>query len=424
MTDHKLLLTTHGKETLLFALDNAKPVYLTRAKEQTGGGIFLGRVENYLQNLKAAFVRFDDHEIGYLPLDEVPQGALLNRSYEKNDPLKAGDLLCVQMRQAARSTKQAKLSGYLTLHGDFAVLGLEKTGVGCSKTLRADVRSALITSFKERLAQAVSPDGPEAGNDGTGTLPADFSEHFGVILRTESGGLFDRFLAEGEDREEALQKTTDKMLEDICALFAKMTGIVREAKSRQPGCALYRADATTECNDRLLQAFHFLERAYPGGAIEIVCTDDALYDAAMASECASRETVSVRLNTEADKVYGVSSMLEDLTHRVVWLKSGAYLVIEETEAMTVVDVNSGKYTAKKDDDFLKVNLEAAEAVMREIRLRDFSGIIVVDFINMREGASVASLKEQLSALAALDPVHTRFHDITALGLAEITRAAH
>ena len=211
MTDIKLLLTTHGRETLIWALDNAKPVYLTRAKEQTGGGIFLGRVENYLQNLKAAFVRFDDHEIGYLPLDEVPPGALLNRTYGNHDPLKAGDLLCVQMRQAARGTKQAKLSAYLTLHGDYAVLGLEKTGVGCSKTLRADVRSALIGAFKERLENALpaAEDGPETGNGGTDTLPADFSEHFGVILRTESGGLYDRFLADGDDREGALQKTTD-----------------------------------------------------------------------------------------------------------------------------------------------------------------------------------------------------------------------
>ena len=110
--------------------------------------------------------------------------------------------------------------------------------------------------------------------------------------------------------------------------------------------------------------------------------------------------------------------------RVVWLKSGAFLVIEETEAMTVVDVNSGKYIAKIDDDFLKVNLEAADEVMRQIRLRDFSGIIIVDFINMREEVSRTKLKERLKTLAALDPVFTRFHVLTALGLAEITRTAH
>ena len=410
MSDCKILVTSRGQETLFFALADDKPLYLARAKEKTGGGIFAGRVENYLQNLKAAFVRFDGHEIGYLPLDEVPQGALLNRAYEKGDALKAGDLLCVQMRAAERGTKQAKLSGYLTLHGSYAVLGLEKTGVGCSKTLPADTRSALIRAFKPRLTQA--------------ELPADFSEHFGVILRTECGALYERFLSDGYAPEEAAEKAADEAYADVCALYAKMTALVREAAARVAGSVLYRPDADEGFHEALLRVFHFLERAYPTSPVEIVCVADTLYERAHVSECASHGDVHVRLNEELDAVYGVTGILTDLTHRVVWLKSGAYLVIEETEAMTVVDVNSGKYTAKKDDDFLKVNLEAADAIMREIRLRDLSGIIVIDFINMREGASVAALKERLSALASYDPVHTKFHDITALGLAEITRTVH
>lgn len=411
MTDCSILVTSRGQETVFIALADDKPVYLTRSREKTGGGIFAGRVENYLQNLKAAFVRFDDHEIGYLPLDEVPAGALLNRTYEKGDVLKAGDMLCVQMKQPAHGTKQAKLSAYLTLHGQYAVLGLEKTGVGCSKKLPSKTRTELTAAMKERLK----------GAEG---LPEDFGEHFGVILRTESSALFDRLLADFENREDALSRTTEAALNDIRDLFTRMTALVQGANTREAGSSLFRPDAASQFNERLLQSVHYLEQAYPGAPVDIICISEALYDTACKSECASHEGVKVRINEDLDSVYGVTAILTELTHRVVWLKSGAYLVIEETEAMTVVDVNSGKYISKKDDDFLSVNLEAAEAVMREIRLRDLSGIIVVDFINMREGASYAALKERLSALAAPDPVHTRFHDITALGLAEITRTAH
>ena len=101
MTDFGILVTSRGQETLFIALADNRPVYLSRSREKPGGGIYTGRIENYLHNLKAAFVRFDDHEIGYLPLDEVPEGALLNRPYQKGEALKAGDMLCVQMRQPA-----------------------------------------------------------------------------------------------------------------------------------------------------------------------------------------------------------------------------------------------------------------------------------------------------------------------------------
>ena len=414
MTDCKILVTSRGQETLFFALEDDKPVYLARSREMAGGGIFAGRVENYIRNLKAAFVRFDDHEIGYLPLDEVPQGALLNRPYEKGDELKAGDLLCVQMRHAARGTKQAKLSGYLTLHGEYAVLGLEKSGVGCSKTLESDVRRELVRAFRK-----MNEDAQSYGEEGPLSL-----DHFGVILRTECGSLFARHLAEGHTREQAAEMAVKAAFSEVRTLYEKLKALVREGETRPAGSALFRPDQNRAFHDRLALSFHFLERAHPDAPVEIVCVSEAFYETAKQAACTSHERVSLRVNEDLDAIYGITAILVSLSHNIVWLKSGAYLVIEGTEAMTVVDVNSGKYTAKTDDDFIKVNLEAAEAVMREIRLRDLSGIIVVDFINMREGASYTALKERLTALAACDPVFTRFHDITALGLAEITRTAH
>ena len=107
----------------------------------------------------------------------------------------------------------------------------------------------------------------------------------------------------------------------------------------------------------------------------------------------------------------------------VWLKSGGYLVIEPTEALTVIDVNTGKYEEGKnpEDTYRKVNLEAAEEVALQLRLRNLSGIIIVDFINMRAASDNAQLLHVLKALVKQDKVQTTVIDMTPLGLVEITR---
>lgn len=122
-------------------------------------------------------------------------------------------------------------------------------------------------------------------------------------------------------------------------------------------------------------------------------------------------------------LYGVPSKLETALGNRVWLKSGGYLVIDTTEAMTVIDVNSGKYESKKDAPSgaaYKINLEAAREIACQLRLRNLSGIIVVDFINMKKNDSM-SLFKQLKYFCSQDAVPTEVVDITALGLVEITR---
>lgn len=122
-------------------------------------------------------------------------------------------------------------------------------------------------------------------------------------------------------------------------------------------------------------------------------------------------------------LYSLERGMEEALDTRVWLKCGGYLVIEPTEAMTVIDVNSGKNEAKKagEDTYYQVNLEAAEEVARQLRLRNLSGIIVVDFINMAEKEQQKALLEHLKSLTAEDPLHPRIVDMTPLGLVEITR---
>ena len=122
-------------------------------------------------------------------------------------------------------------------------------------------------------------------------------------------------------------------------------------------------------------------------------------------------------------LYSLERGMDEALDTRVWLKCGGYLVIEPTEALTVIDVNSGKNEGKKtgEDTYYQVNLEAAEEVARQLRLRNLSGIIIVDFINLSEKEKQRELLEALRKLVATDPQHPRIVDMTPLGLVEITR---
>ena len=125
------------------------------------------------------------------------------------------------------------------------------------------------------------------------------------------------------------------------------------------------------------------------------------------------------------KLYSLESGISEALSRQVWLKSGGYLVFDHTEAMTVIDVNSGKYTPSRNTDkesaYLTVNMEAAAEICRQLRLRNLSGIIVVDFINLNDKKDQEILLKLLKDESAKDPLPVSIVDITALGLVEITR---
>ena len=123
------------------------------------------------------------------------------------------------------------------------------------------------------------------------------------------------------------------------------------------------------------------------------------------------------------KLYSVETKLNELLSAKVWLKSGAYLVIEKTEALYVIDVNSGKNISQKENAqyIYSINLEAAQELMRQIRLRNLTGIIIIDFISMNDSAKEEFLIQELRTLAKQDRIATTVVDITELGLVELTR---
>ena len=161
---------------------------------------------------------------------------------------------------------------------------------------------------------------------------------------------------------------------------------------------------------------------------EIVTDSPLLFDRLSAFVKETCPTLSGRLRLYTDdyslhKLYSLETELERALSERVWLKSGGFLVIQPTEAMTVIDVNTGKFTGKKnaEETFLKLNLEAAREIALQIRLRNLSGIIIVDFIDMETEESREELMRYLDSLLSSDQIKTTLVDMTKLGLVEITR---
>lgn len=188
------------------------------------------------------------------------------------------------------------------------------------------------------------------------------------------------------------------------------------------------------CYTKLVQVMpgwlYFLQECLKEEESFQVITDDAEIQAQLKNyrECSMNfDGIQLRYYEDArvslTSLYSIETHLSQLTARQVWLKCGGYLVIDHTEAMTVIDVNSGKCIRKDSPEELiqLVNKEAGEEVFRQLRLRNLSGMILVDFVNIKDKEQREQFFQELRTMAQQDPVPTKVHDITALGIVEITR---
>jgi ribonuclease G len=224
------------------------------------------------------------------------------------------------------------------------------------------------------------------------------SDNFGFVVRTGADN------AEDGDIEE-----------EIRSLSEEYKKILETAKTRTAFTLIRKNESPLNLN---------VENAHLEPEDEIVTDDAGLYEEIVSG----KHRANVRLYEDKEisllRAYSVETRIEKALTKNVWLKNGGYLVIEPTEALTVIDVNTGKFDGKEKDreeTFLKINLEAAKEIARQLRLRNISGIILVDFINMKSSDSRKVLISELERQLYKDRIQTRFVDFTGLGLAEITR---
>lgn len=356
------------------------------------GAIYIGKIKNISKNIEACFVEIAGHEICFMPMKEARTPVLLNRIYDGR--IKEGDELLVQVTRDAQKNKQASLTARVSLANEkFAIsVGEERTGYS----------GKLSKEQKEYLSTLLESEGILEKGKLSLTVDMPFQPSLGLVVRTN---------AASGDKQELLQA-----FKNLAAEFSTLlqTAIHRTCFS----CLKEPPVPWQTVFDRLV---------YPYEYQEIVTDDKLLYSRLLPYIAERLPDKPVRLYQDADfelvKLYSVDSKMDTALNARVWLKSGAYLIIEPTEALTVIDVNSGKYEAKKatSEFFYQINREAAEEIARQLRLRNLSGIIIVDFINMDSPKMEQTLLEYLRGLVKKDKQKTSVVDITPLGLMEITR---
>ncbi len=379
------------------------------------GGIYLARVANVVKNINACFVEIRSGEICFLSLKDAQFPFLTNRLFDGR--ILEGDELPVQVIRDAQKTKQPSVTAHISFANDYFALTPDSQKIGFSAKLDKDQRSRLKRRLEETgiLSNGflVPPESGIPGNsDAVSLVGGDFPASPagmpspGLIVRTRAA--------------ELAEAPAELLLEQFRLLWKEYTGFFRDASHRTCFSCLKRTDTVDDLMARILNQLMNVNE------FSELVTDDPLLYPQLEEYC--REHLpgkTLRLYEDSllslSKLYSLDSRVEEALGAHVWLKSGGYLMIQPTEALTVIDVNSGKYEGRKEDAFLKVNLEAAVEIARQIRLRNLSGIIIVDFINMKEGKSRVQVMDCLKEKVSQDKVKTVVVDMTPLGLVEITR---
>ena len=412
------LIVTKWKDRSLTALlsdGHCRSLTLESGDESLLGNIYIGKVKNVVKNINAAFIDLGGGKTGYFSLAENPVPLYvdeLNRmsSYSGQEPdsalvksarkLKAGDELLVQVSRDALKTKDPSVTCCLNFPGTYMVLTVGKPQIGFSAKIKDNVwkervREALLAHKDERFGLIVRTNGAAASID---TLCAETEK-----LKQQMDELFARaacrtcysLLEQGtppyiQSLRDAKKGTLSEIITDVPEYAKKIEAWLEEEKE---------ADKEQKENQPQADKNESINQAVPKLSLY---TDE---------------------NLPLMKLYRMESVLKSASDRRVWMKSGGYLVIEPTEALTVIDVNTGKYTGKKTpaETILKINLEAAHEVARQLSLRNLSGIIIVDFIDMESKEDQETLMRTLGEELSRDPVKTILVDMTQLGLVEITR---
>lgn len=336
--------------------------YLLDDADSSAEAIYIGRVQRVVSGMKAAFVDIGQEKNGFLPLDECSRSSVQPK-------LQAGDTVLVQVKKEAQGVKGAFLTRDLTLCGETVILMPLNRYVGCSSRITEDAtRKALLALGRDMAGGA-----------------------FGLIMRNAA--------------ENAAEESIRAEVEQLNSLWENLR---RSAPTAHVPSMLHKPRTKLES---LIDDYRHRE-------IDRFVTDDE----ALAGELGSIAPVSLA-SDQMMTVARLTHQRDKALQRHVWLDSGAALVIDPCEAMTVIDVNTAKFTGKKnlDETILKTNLEACREIARQVRLRNISGIILIDMIDMEQPEHRQQVLDALAEAFTADRVKTVIHGFTSLGLLEMTR---
>lgn len=372
---------------------NNKPEYVkVIPSEDTlpAGSIVTGKVTNIVQNIPAAFVMLNQQkDMGFLSLNGLEHVVVTNRKFQGK--LQVGDEILVKIAREPMKTKETTLSTTLDLTSRYAVAHVGSGRLLFSKKLSQKEKDTI-------LAYLVSKAIVTRAKQLIGMSDVD------ITIRTDAGKLLE---------------SLDALVQDITTSVAALRQLISQASMRT--CFTVHQKPVTW----LQEVWH--ELSLCGYAIEEYVTDDFSIFETLHELVHEKESNKIRFYEDSKlslaALYSIQARIDELLQTKVWLSSGAYLCIEPTEAMIVIDVNTGKAIQKTDSEqlFYEVNKEAAFEIARQIRLRNLSGMIIVDFINMKEKAKEREIQDYMKRCVKNDFSKVSVYDFTKLGLLEMTR---
>ena len=387
-----ILINWAPQETRVAVVENGavQELYLERALERgLVGNVYLGKVARVLPGMQSAFIDIGLDRAAFLHVADLQPGTAATRNGADNAPLPIerqlfeGQTLTVQVIKDAIGTKGARLSAQISIAGRLLVFLPQDDHIGVSQKIGS---YELREQLRARVAALVAEQG--AGG--------------GFILRTNAGDASDAELAD-----------------DIRYLQKTWTTIREHAQARPAGSLLHQDLSLVE---RVLR--DLANDATQSIRIDSRQQHDVLRAFGEAyTPSAVKKLEHYRGERPIFDLYNIDEEIARALARRVELKSGGYLIVDQTEALTTVDVNTGGYVGARnfDDTIFKTNLEATQAIARQLRLRNLGGIIIVDFIDMAREEHQAAVLAEFRKQLARDRTRVTVSGFTQLGLVEMTR---
>lgn len=390
----ELIVNVDERETRIAVLENGRLVELhVEREERVVGGIYKGRVSNVLPGMDAAFVDIGLERNAFLYVGDILFDDPKDRNREGDSPArrtsrdvritdlaKPGQEILVQVVKGPHGTKGARVSTKISIPGRYLVLMPEGDHLGVSRK----IEDARERERLRKIAESVQPKG------------------FGVIVRTEAEG-----------------RTEQELKQDLEYLVRSWQGVGEKTR---------RAHAPYVVHKDLGIILKTIRDLFGQDTDKLVIDDPEEFEKIVdtLTQLAPELVDRVLLYDDSEPIfsrYHLEEEIEKLLRRKIWLRNGAYLLLDTTEALTTIDVNTGKFvgTSSLAETILKTNLDAVDEIARQLRLRDVGGMIVLDFIDMASSRDRALVMRALENAFKKDRTRIKIAHISPLGLVEMTR---
>ena len=384
----ELIIKRMGQERQIVLIEDGKIVEYYKEDEEENkneGNIYIGIVKDIVKGMQAAFVDIGIGKNSLIHLKDIlekkdEKKQKVNLDQEITNLIKPNDKLLVQIKKDSNEKKGARISKHINLPGKYIVLMPNTDIITVSQKIEKKEE-------QERLIKLVSE---------------NISKENGAIIRTS---------AEGKEKE---------IIEDIKNIEQKWNKILKESQdvnAQIPRC-LYKSEDIVE---------KMLMDLTDKGIQKVTVNDSIDYNEMNMIKKENKEYKDLQIVVKSEEtifdIYDLEQQIQKINNRKIWLKCGGFITIDKTEALTAIDVNTGKYTGNKtmEDTVFKVNKEATIEIAKQLRLRDIGGIIIIDYIDMQKEEDKNIIEELLKQEVKKDRSKTQIEGFTKLDLMELTR---